>query len=217
MSHNKKKDQMLVSSSSSCWPALFAIYKSGFFISFDVKVKLYLPSSFKYMCMRVVFIYFKKSDRQAMKHAHEEEEVKNTNLLVLPSPYDHYVMWLTLLICPELPREIVTHQIMPHFCEQEIILYSYYAHNDTGFFRDRPRITTCDWLNVYYTPLIELRDKGNGVSLCDDLWPTRLSILCNRPRVFVSGGEEIGKTYDITEETTYYALCRHLSILNQRD
>lgn len=144
-----------------------------------------------------------------MKRAHEEEEeVKDTNLLVLPSLHDHYIMWLTRMICPEWPREIVTHQIMPQLCGQENIMYCYLGNDFSQFFRHRPPQNRWDWFNVYYTPLIELRDKGNGVTLCGDLWPTHLYVQCNDLRVIVSDPSKNDKRYDITEEMTYYALCR---------
>lgn len=143
-----------------------------------------------------------------MKRLHEEV-VKDTNLLVLPSPHDHYIMWLTLMICPEWPREIVTHQIMPLFCGQENIMYCYLGNDFSQFFRHRPPQNHWNWFNVYYTPLIELRDKEHGVTLCDDLWPTKLRIHYDYPKIFINDDIEIDKTYDITEETTYYALCRN--------
>lgn len=154
-----------------------------------------------------------------MKRVHEEEEggkVKDTkNALVLPSPRDHYVMWLTLMICPEWPREIVTHQIMPHFCRQENIMYCYLTYNECEFFRHRPPQNTWGFFNVYYTPLIELRDKDDGVTLCGDLWPTKLYIPCKYLLMAIYDHDGISKTYDITEEKTYYRMCRDYFIDSQ--
>lgn len=135
--------------------------------------------------------------------------IKTENILVLPSPYHHYVMWLTLMICPEWPSEIVTREIMPHLCRQEHIMYCYLASDASGFFRHRAPQNMWDFLNVYYTPLIELRGKGNGVTLCDELYPTKLYILVNFPTMIVSGDDDAYcNTYDITEETTYYNMCK---------
>lgn len=113
------------------------------------------------------------------------------------------------MICAEWPREIVTHQIMPRFCSLENIMYCYLTYNECGFFRHRPPQNTWGFFNVYYTPLIELRDKGDGATLCGDLYPTKLHIHYTSPVVVISDDDVSNTAHDITEETTYYALCRH--------
>jgi len=144
-----------------------------------------------------------------MKRAHEEEKIKDTNTLILPSPHDHYIMWLAFMICPEWPREIVIHQIMPQFCDQENVLYSYLAKSDSMFFRHlRPPQNMWSFFNVYYTPLIELPDRGYGITICGE--GDTMSMYVHSDLMTVDIHDSTGKSrvYEITEDMTYYALCR---------
>ena len=150
-----------------------------------------------------------------MKRTHEEETVKESNQLVLPSPHDHYIMWLTLMICPEWPREIVTHEIMPRFCSQENIMYSYIEVDKSGFFRHRRPCHTWSLFNVYYTPLTELHDKMTGFTLCDEaVRSMHININSDTMTVNIRDSTENDKVYEITRETTYYTLIRSIDTIS---
>lgn len=145
-----------------------------------------------------------------MKRAYEEDEIKSTNLLVLPSPRDHYIMWLTLMICPEWPREIVSHQIMPHFCRQDIMCYSYNREGVSEAFCRRNGLQSMySTFSIYYTPLVKLRCKADSITLCGGN-PASLNIKFPSGQLKVIIFDLIwrGTHVDITEETTYYTLCR---------